>query len=154
MLLAWNCESVDSDSKQTQSFDPPYWKIVALQTGLPLKSMHGHIEKEVLKAVTAGNAPPRMSIRYIGLHRLPARTGWIGRRVSHLLPTRPIWPGFLFNTLFYAGVLWMVLIGPRVLRRHMRRRRGLCPACAYPVGVSPVCTECGQPVKQSMKKTE
>jgi hypothetical protein len=28
-------------------------------------------------------------------------------------------------------------------RRSLRVKRGLCPACAYPVGVSPVCTECG-----------
>ena len=25
--------------------------------------------------------------------------------------------------------------------------RGLCPACSYPVGTSPLCTECGKPVR-------
>jgi hypothetical protein len=63
------------------------------------------------------------------------------------LPLRPIWPGFAINTVFYAAMLWVVFAGPGKLRRTIRRRRGLCPACAYPVGTSPVCTECGKPVK-------
>ena len=63
------------------------------------------------------------------------------------LPYRPVWPGFALNTLFYAGVLWLLfLFAPRTLRRHVRARRGLCPACAYPVGDSPVCSECGRAV--------
>ena len=57
----------------------------------------------------------------------------------------PIWPGFAVNTLFYAGVLWVVFAGPLALRRMIRRRRGQCPTCAYPIGQSPVCTECGTP---------
>ena len=28
----------------------------------------------------------------------------------------------------------------------LRARRGLCPACAYPVGEAAVCTECGKAV--------
>jgi len=59
------------------------------------------------------------------------------------VPFRPLWPGFAINTLFYAGVLWVLFCGPFALRRMIRRRRGRCPACAYPVGSSPVCTECG-----------
>jgi hypothetical protein len=58
----------------------------------------------------------------------------------------PIWPGFAINTMFYAGMLWIVFAARSDLRRWRRWRRirrGLCPACAYPVGTSPVCTECG-----------
>jgi hypothetical protein len=29
----------------------------------------------------------------------------------------------------------------------VRLSMGLCPACAYPIGTSPVCTECGKPVR-------
>ena len=32
-------------------------------------------------------------------------------------------------------------------RPHYRRKRGLCPACAYPIGTSPVCTECGAAIQ-------
>ena len=56
------------------------------------------------------------------------------------MPLRPIWPGFAINTLFYAAILWL----PFVLRRIIRIRRGLCPACAYPMGESAVCSECGK----------
>ncbi len=60
-----------------------------------------------------------------------------------LFPARPLLLGFVFNTLFYAAILWLLIPGPFVLRRFVRLRRGLCPKCAYPVGDSSVCTECG-----------
>jgi hypothetical protein len=81
-------------------------------------------------------------------HRQPVRTPnayaiWEDFRV---LPLRPIWPFFAINTIFYAAILWLLFFAPGSVRRMIRRRRGLCPACAYPVGTSPVCTECGKPV--------
>jgi hypothetical protein len=63
------------------------------------------------------------------------------------VPLRPIWSGFAMNTLFYAAILWLLFAAPFALRRRRRIKRGLCPACAYPVGDSTVCTECGKPVK-------
>ena len=62
------------------------------------------------------------------------------------LPARPLWPGFALNTLFYATLLWLLIPGPFVLRRFLRLRRGLCPKCAYPMGESAVCSECGKPL--------
>ena len=38
-------------------------------------------------------------------------------RISVAIPLSPLWPGFAVNTLFYAGVLWMLLAGPFALRR-------------------------------------
>jgi hypothetical protein len=64
------------------------------------------------------------------------------------LPIRPCWPGFAVNTLFYAAILWLLIPGPFALRRLIRRRRGLCPRCAYPVGASSTCSECGRPLPQ------
>ena len=69
------------------------------------------------------------------------------------LPLRPIWPGFAVNTLFYAAVLWLLIPGPFVLRRVIRVRRGLCPACAYPRGESDVCSECGKGLPRRMTVT-
>jgi len=57
-------------------------------------------------------------------------------------------PGFAVNTLFYTAILWLFFAAPFALRRRRRITRGLCPACAYPVGGSPVCTECGKPLPQ------
>jgi hypothetical protein len=62
------------------------------------------------------------------------------------LPKRPVWLGFVANTFFYAAILWLLIPGPFALRRLIRRRRDLCPKCAYPVGESDACTECGQPL--------
>ncbi len=61
------------------------------------------------------------------------------------LPIRPAtWLGLSANTFFYATLLWLLIPGPFVLRRLLRVRRGLCPKCAYPMGESAVCTECGK----------
>ncbi len=60
------------------------------------------------------------------------------------IPLRPLWPGFAVNTILYATILWLLIPGPFVLRRFIRVKRGLCPACAYPRGDSSVCSECGK----------
>jgi hypothetical protein len=58
-------------------------------------------------------------------------------------PIRPLAVGTSVNTIFYAAILWGMFAVPLALRRRRRLKRGLCPACAYPIGASPVCTECG-----------
>ena len=64
---------------------------------------------------------------------------------NRLLAYLPIWPGFAINTLFYAGIVWLLIPGPFALRRLIRRRRGLCPACGYDIrhGEHEACPECG-----------
>ncbi len=61
-----------------------------------------------------------------------------------ILPYRIIPGGFAVNTLLYGAILWLLIPGPVALRRFSRVRRGVCPACAYPVGEAAVCTECGK----------
>jgi len=68
------------------------------------------------------------------------------------LPLRPLLPGFAVNTLLYAAVLWVVFGGPFALRRMIRHRRGQCEGCAYPIGTSEVCTECGAAVTPAANK--
>ena len=63
-------------------------------------------------------------------------------RYTHL-PLDPLWFGFVGNTLFYAAVFLCTLPAWRFLRSTIRVARSRCPRCSYPVGVSPVCTECG-----------
>ena len=36
------------------------------------------------------------------------------------------------------AAIWRIFFPPA--------KRGQCPACGYPIGTSPVCTECGKPV--------
>ncbi len=65
------------------------------------------------------------------------------------LPFIPVWRGAILNSAFYASLLYVLFFGGQALRRWRRVRRGLCPACAYPIGTSAVCTECGAPVPLS-----
>jgi hypothetical protein len=62
-----------------------------------------------------------------------------------LVPLRPVWPAFAFNTVFYAAVLWMLFAAPFALRKWQRIKRGLCPKCGYDLrGTdSAACPECG-----------
>ena len=77
--------------------------------------------------------------------KVPAAWSWLSRRGRMcILPTEPIWSSFAINTLFYAALLWLLIPGRSALRRLLRLRRGLCPKCAYPMGESGVCTECGR----------
>ena len=84
--------------------------------------------------------PPRFGLL---MHRL-INMGPGSIRHTRVLPLLPLWPGFAINTIFYAAILWVVFFAPGMVKRTLRRRRGQCPACAYPVGTSPVCTECGK----------
>ncbi len=61
------------------------------------------------------------------------------------LPTLPIWPGLLFNTLFYAAIWFAFFTGLAALRTARRLRRGLCPVCRYDLRGLPqrACPECG-----------
>ncbi len=66
-------------------------------------------------------------------------------RIPRALPLRSIWPGFAINTLFYATLLWLFILGPLALRGVIRRKRGLCLQCAYDLrgDFSSGCPECG-----------
>jgi hypothetical protein len=100
-----------------------------------------------LRAEWRGVGPIRTLDASIHLHagKETSRQARDGQYFSghFVYPTTPIWPGFAINTLFYAAILWMLFAAPFALRQRSRIKRGLCPACAYPVGESPICTECG-----------
>ncbi len=92
-----------------------------------------------------GGAMP-ISITRLLERAIPAPPG--KQRFPLAFPAHPIWPAFIANTLFYATLLWLVIRASVVLRRLLRLRRDLCPKCAYPMGESEVCTECGKPLSK------
>ncbi len=111
------------------------------RAGLPVRSLTGHIsERWTLPATTSPTG--RQPATYSGLWSLPRR---IGPGLPHV-PLIPVWPGFAVNTLFYAAVLWLLIPGPFALRRLIRLKHGLCPACAYDLrhGEHDACPECGR----------
>jgi hypothetical protein len=120
------------------------WELTEWRSGWPMHALSGH---------AAGH--PRLSYawqpnRYVKYDEhlwevpLPSQSKM---NQDCKLPLRPLWPGFALNTLLYAVILWLLFAAPFALRRWRRVRRGECPACAYPVGTSAVCTECGGPVR-------
>ncbi len=71
------------------------------------------------------------------------------RRV--IFPYRPLWPGFIANTLVYfvawASVLVVLFAGTTGMRRVLRARRGQCRRCGYDrsgLASAAVCPECGK----------
>jgi hypothetical protein len=149
-------------------YQPPYWSAAADQPrGAP-----GNLERDVIIEEVAGwpwqslwcthvagwtsDAKVVLVSRIDGGYPIdlglqsstPAGSIEIHPRIwySRALPLRPVWPGLAINTVFYAVILWLLFAAPFALGRRRRIKRGLCPACAYPVGDRPVCTECGRPV--------
>ena len=47
------------------------------------------------------------------------------------LPLRPIWPGFVIDTVFYAAIWFGVFFGFTSGKRFLRAKRGRCPRCGY-----------------------
>lgn len=64
-----------------------------------------------------------------------------------ILPLRPIIPGFAADAAIYTFLAMTLFELPAAIRRLIRRRRGRCPRCGYPIGASPLCSECGQAVR-------
>ena len=103
--------------------------------GWPFPTLYSVTTFEGGKPISAGGFP------------LPTRARpYLLGTTGYALPFRPIWTAFAINTLFYATLLWLLIAGPFAVRRFLRVKRGLCPKCAYPMGESSVCTECGKPL--------
>lgn len=72
--------------------------------------------------------------------------GWTANMGEIWLPRRFLWLALIANTLTLAAAWWLLLVAPGMSRRALRRRRGLCPTCAYDLRVTPAgspCPECG-----------
>ena len=115
--------------------------------GLPFRSMWCGWG---LPQVFAYSATPLTSVTPIvrGVEFSAPDTFGIGNKA---LPLGILWSGFISNTFFYAVLCFAV---PRMIqgvRSRRRIKRGLCPACAYPVGSSDVCTECGGAIPSPLR---
>ena len=112
----------------------PY-KITMLISGFPARSMVGefHISKNKTKAVWSISNP----------FGDQARTYRSGRSTS-ILPLRPIWSGFVINTIFFTVILWL-FFDLFTIRLYIRRMRGCCIKCNYNLrgDLASGCPECG-----------
>ena len=116
---------------QSSQIPDPFTCWYETARGWPVASMNGR--KEISRL-----GPPIKVVNEIDIR-------------GRVLPLRPIAPGFAINTLFYGGILWLLFAAPFAIRRWRRVKRGLCPACGYPVGTSDVCTECGRSLNRAVE---
>ncbi len=120
------------------------WPCHALRAEQWVDFVYPHPEAEAGRHRFDGQ--PRRTWWLCGIPLQYPRFGFDPQQSLKSLPVRPIWPGFAINTIFYATLLWLLIPGTFALRRFLRLKRGLCPKCAYPMGGSSVCTECGGPL--------
>jgi len=135
---------------------PPWWPsgrefwrdgTVAEASGWPLISLMAWSTSEA----RASDDRTHLVIRHQYHWAIVVRGDWFGRGPRRpggpvLIPLLPLWVGTTGNVLFYAAVLWVPFRGAPAARAAVRRRRGLCARCAYPVGDGERCSECGTPV--------
>lgn len=141
-------ESVDASRPDTEQevsfFDEPRivvrervgWPALSLVTGVALGLSKGEIAKKNDTSFT------------IPLHTNPA-----GDKTGPWLPYGLLWLGLIINTLFYAAIAWLIVRSPLETRRRLRQWRGLCEEGAYPIGESPVGTECGEAIRTRSQVT-
>lgn len=73
----------------------------------------------------------------------PSWTIWPSA-LGFALPYRPLWPGLIADAACYSAAYLLLRAALLALRGVLRRRRGLCPECAYPLGEYTTCPECGR----------
>jgi hypothetical protein len=105
----------------TRLLDARGWPMLALRSHVELLTNWDSVglTVETVQTVRSGHLLADYSIGYLDLESV------------HALPVDPIWPGFLINTLFYAIIVWLLIVGPLLVRRLVRIRRGRCPKCGY-----------------------
>jgi hypothetical protein len=82
---------------------------------------------------------------YVDACALPGRLGPLRFGPERTLPMRPLWRGLVLNVLAWAGLLWLVTLGPFEIRRIARQARGQCVRCGYDLRGEDAagCPECG-----------
>lgn len=108
-------------------------RFVLIQDGLPFRSFQSWWRYEN-GALAERSAGIWLGDRHGGY--------WIYR---NLLPSTPLWGGFVANTLVNGALAYGGLAGFAAVRKRFRRRRGVCAKCNYDLrGIDSYrCPECG-----------
>jgi hypothetical protein len=140
----YQCSATSPGRRQTLQVDEDMahgiWILVTSDTGLPWPALRSYLEQNPRETFT----------KRTGLHNPasswdPTKASWVGEPVRDL-PRQPLWPCFVFDTLFYAAIAWSIWQIPIILLSRRRAAANHCPRCAYDLrGLAPStpCPECG-----------
>ncbi|HWB20116.1 MAG TPA: hypothetical protein VG711_07450 [Phycisphaerales bacterium] len=152
---------VFSISTALQAFPGEFTVAQQFRAGWPIHSFYGQMTETLHEVDETGKSFEHSfeyRYRYVILPQGMVQPPIVGELWAvydkPMLPTLPMWRGFAFNTIFYGLIMWILWNVPFATRRWIRRTKGLCAWCAYPVGTSEVCTECGKPVRAVRKIQE
>lgn len=111
--------------------------LYVLEAGWPFRSLEAEARSDV-------SLEPR------GRHAI--RLGW-WREGAYLpsgrwVPVRPIWAGFVLDSLIFALLLAPCVATPRFIITRLRHRSGRCPHCGAAMGVDLDCDECGGDIRE------
>ena len=143
--------------QQHQAVEPNDFVNLCWALGITIRSVYDPLEEFEVGVALYGWPARSMGWGYLRYFKEPGDyVDWRPRLLAYpttqnVMPTYPLWPGFAINTLFYATILWLLIPGAFGLRRFVRVRRGLCPKCAYPIGESAVCSECGRDLPKRVR---
>jgi hypothetical protein len=119
------------------SESPPirYMQVVS-QYGFPMRSL------EYDARFRGQGAPPWIS------GTAGAFPEWLtGPWLIPWIPARPVWLGFVVNSLLYSLLAYVSILGViRMARSRIRARRvqrGACATCSHPLNGLALCPECG-----------
>ena len=123
-------------------FRGPLLRLGVVRAGWPMHALEGEWQHDASRSPTPQPPRARWAIA-IPDHFVRADRLFIPR----MLVFRPLWFGFVVNSLLYAAVL----LAPWIIRVLLRVGRHQCTACGYPIGQSPICTECGRKLRRQRK---
>jgi hypothetical protein len=91
-----------------------------------------------------GFSPPIIEVRG-GVQLNKPATGNTARvELVRAIPLRPVWAGFVLNTLLWGSGMYLLYMLTFRFRGFLRFRRNHCPRCNYDLSASPTtCPECG-----------
>lgn len=155
MLPAWSRARIPPTGDESDGF-----VCFEIESGWPWLAFQGACVVDHAKHVARGASAQQLGFRYPAVESIhwaiPIRisnSSWglgIGRSVD-MLPLRPIFPGVIYNTLFWGLILILLMLTRDALRwRKLQRRlaNGRCTRCNYTLAGADPCPECGTPVKQ------
>jgi hypothetical protein len=139
--------AIDEPDLIEDSMQGSYPCLGLIRAGWPWNAMEAECWHDATRAPTPKPPEFRWAVpvqkRYVSANRL---------FIPRMLPLRPIWPGVVVNSALLALLLWLMWIAARIIRQAARIRRRLCPRCAYPMGVSARCSECGRELRRRPAK--